>query len=127
LSVLEKLKIKPDVMIVDGQGYAHPRRFGLACHLGVYLDRPVIGCAKTRLTGEYAEPGPNLGDFSLLRDGEEVIGAVLRTKAGTKPVFVSVGHKISLDTAITMVVNCLRGYRLPEPTRVADIIANPNN
>lgn len=120
LAALERLRSLPDVLICDAQGYAHPRRFGLACHLGVYLDHPSIGCAKSRLVGTYDEPGPNEGDRSPLMDGGEVIGMVVRTRERTNPLFVSVGHKVDLETAVEVVLRCLRGYRLPEPTRMAD-------
>ena len=120
LDALAKLRTRPDLLIFDGQGYAHPRRLGLAAHLGVYLDMPSIGCAKSRLIGRYDEPGPNPGDRSPLVDRGEVIGAVLRTKPRTNPLFISIGHKIDLDTAVAVVLRCLRGYRLPEPTRLAD-------
>ncbi|HEV2457064.1 MAG TPA: deoxyribonuclease V [Ktedonobacterales bacterium] len=124
LDALAKLTVQPDLLIFDGQGYAHPRRFGLASHLGVYLDRPSIGCAKSRLIGSYNEPGPEPGDRTPLLDRGEVIGAVLRTKARTKPLFISVGHKIDLETAVEVVLRCLRGYRLPEPTRLAHNLAD---
>lgn len=123
LDAIEKLKQQPDVLIFDGQGYAHPRRFGLACHLGLYLDRPSIGCAKTRFIGTYEQPGPNKGDCSPLLDQGETIGMVVRTKANTNPLFVSVGHKIDLPTAVKVVLRCVRGYRLPETTRAADHLA----
>jgi len=123
LDALAKLKTAPDVLIFDGQGYAHPRRFGLACHLGVYLDRPSIGCAKTRFIGTYAEPGPEKGDCSPLLDQGETIGMVVRTRPGTNPLFVSIGHKIDLPTAVEVVLRCVRGYRLPETTRAADHLA----
>lgn len=120
LDALAKLSALPDVLICDGQGYAHPRRLGLASHLGVYLDHPTVGCAKTRLIGRYAEPGPNAGDFTPLVDHSEIIGVALRSKAGTNPLFVSAGHRIDLETAVELVVRCTRGYRMPEPTRLAD-------
>jgi deoxyribonuclease V len=120
LDALAKLRTRPDLLIFDGQGIAHPRRLGLAAHLGVYLDMPSIGCAKSRLTGRYVEPGPNPGDRSPLLDHGEVIGTVLRTKPRTNPLFVSVGHKIDLETAVEVVLRSVRGYRLPEPTRLAD-------
>ena len=123
LAALEKLKIEPDLLLCDGQGYAHPRRFGLACHLGVYLDKPAIGCAKTRLIGTHAPVGPIPGDYALLFDNSAVIGAVLRTKVDTNPLYISVGHKLDLETALSLVMACLKGYRLPEPTRMADIVA----
>lgn len=127
LKALETLTQTPDLLIFDGHGYAHPRRFGLASHIGVYLDRPSIGCGKTRLVGDFVQPGPNLGDFSALIEktpaGEETIGAVVRTKTGSKPLFVSAGHKIDLPTAVQIIMKCLRGHRLPEPIRVADQIS----
>jgi deoxyribonuclease V len=123
LEAYAKLQTKPDVLIFDGQGIAHPRRLGIAAHLGIYLDMPGIGCAKSRLIGTYTEPGNNQGDFSYLRDGEEILGVVLRSKPKTNPLFVSPGHKIDLDTALKVILQCLKGYRLPEPTRMADIIA----
>src|SRR5579884_796558 len=120
LEAFAQLRAQPDVIICDGQGRAHPRRFGLACHLGLWLDRPTIGCAKTRFVGTYASLGQNKGDRAPLMDGDEVIGAALRTRFQTNPVFVSVGHKIDLDTAAEVVLRCTRGYRLPETTRAAD-------
>jgi deoxyribonuclease V len=124
LAALAQLKAQPDVLLFDGQGYAHPRRFGLASHLGLYLGRPSIGCAKTRLIGTYDEPGPNRGDSAPLLDAGETIGMVVRTKEGTRPVFVSVGYRIDLPTAVAVVLRCVRGYRLPEPIRAADRLAN---
>ena len=120
LDALAMLSTQPDVLICDGQGIAHPRRLGLASHLGVYLERPTVGCAKSRLTGRYIEPGEHAGDFTPLTDRSELIGVVLRTKSRTKPLFVSVGHKMDLETAVALVLRCGRGYRLPEPTRLAD-------
>ncbi|HEY7832651.1 MAG TPA: deoxyribonuclease V [Ktedonobacterales bacterium] len=120
LAALARLGNRPDLLLCDGQGYAHPRRFGLACHLGVFLDCPSVGCAKTRLIGTYDEPGDARGAWSPLRDGDEVIGAVVRTRAGTRPVYVSVGHRVDLATAIAVVLRCARAYRLPEPLRAAD-------
>jgi deoxyribonuclease V len=104
---------------VDGQGIAHPRRIGLASHLGLCLDIPTIGCAKSRLIGEFAEPDVTAGSFTDLVDKGEVIGAVVRTRDGVKPVYVSIGHKISLAEAVRWTLACRRGYRLPEPTRLA--------
>ena len=120
LDALARLTTRPDVLICDGQGYAHPRRLGLACHLGVYLSQSTIGCAKSRLIGVYDEPGPNVGDRSPLVDHGEVIGVALRTKPRTNPLFVSAGHLMDLEMAVAIVLRCLRGYRLPEPTRLAD-------
>ncbi|HST86923.1 MAG TPA: deoxyribonuclease V [Ktedonobacterales bacterium] len=123
LDALAKLRARPDVLIFDGQGLAHPRRLGLASHLGVYLDMPSVGCAKSRLVGRYEEPGPQIGDRAPLVDRGEVVGVALRTKPRTNPLFVSVGHKVDLETAVALVLACLRGYRLPEPTRLADRLA----
>lgn len=109
-----------DLLLVDGQGYAHPRRFGLACHLGLLLDVPAIGVAKSRLLGEHDEPGLEAGDRADLVDGGEVIGGVLRTRSNVKPLYVSVGHRIGQAEAEAWVIRCGRGYRLPEPTRLAD-------
>ena len=104
----------------DGQGYAHPRRCGLAVHVGVQLDVPSVGVAKSRLVGTFEEPGNAEGDASPLTDGGEVIGLVLRTRPGVKPLFISVGHKVDLDSARRLVMACRTKYRLPEPTRQAD-------
>jgi deoxyribonuclease V len=112
-----------DLLLVDGQGYAHPRRFGIACHLGLLLDVPAIGCAKSRLLGEHAEPAAAAGSRSDLIDRGEVIGSVLRTRAAVKPLFVSSGHRIGLAEAEAWVLRCCRGYRLPEPTRLAHLAA----
>ncbi|MFH1370677.1 MAG: deoxyribonuclease V [Planctomycetota bacterium] len=119
IDAIEKLKARPDVFIVDGQGIAHPRRFGIASHIGVLIDRPTVGCAKSRLTGAFEAPGKRKGNYSLLTDGDEVIGAVVRTRTNVKPVFVSVGHKCTLDDAIKVVLECTTKYRLPEPSRLA--------
>jgi len=126
LAAVEKLQNQPEVFIIDGQGIAHPRRFGLAAHLGLFLDRPTIGCAKSRLTGTYEEPPLEKGGYCLLKDEKgkqntqsEIIGAVVRTRTNVKPVFVSVGHKCLLDDAIRVVLDCAVKYRLPEPTRLA--------
>jgi len=124
LAAFARLQHDPDVILVDGQGIAHPRRLGLASHLGVILGRPTIGCAKSRLIGEYAEPGEQKGDRSPLRHAGETIGMVLRTRRRTRPVFVSIGHLIDLDTAVSIVLACTRTYRLPEPARQAHILAN---
>jgi deoxyribonuclease V len=126
LAAFEKLKITPDVVMVDGQGIAHPRRIGLASHLGLCLGLPAIGCAKSRLIGEYAEPGNVAGSYTELRDNGEVIGTVVRTKDGVKPVYVSIGHLVDLPSAVRLVLDCCRGYRLPEPTRLAHLAAGGN-
>jgi deoxyribonuclease V len=124
LDALARLAVIPDVILCDGQGRAHPRRFGIACHLGVLLDLPTVGVGKTRLVGRHAEPGPDKGDWTPLLDDGEVIGAVLRTRAGVKPLYISVGHRISLDSAITLTLACLTRYRLPETTRAAHRLAS---
>ncbi|MEW5803113.1 MAG: deoxyribonuclease V [bacterium] len=124
LAAFSRLRHEPDVTIFDGQGIAHPRRLGIAAHLGVILDRPTIGCAKSRLIGKYAGPGEHKGDRSPLQYEGETVGMVLRTRSRTKPVFVSIGNKIDLDTAVALVLACTRTYRLPEPTRQAHILAN---
>lgn len=119
LPAFERLSTVPDLCIVDGQGIAHPRRIGLAAHLGLFLEVPTIGCAKSRLCGSFVEPDVGAGSFTELYDDSEIIGAVVRTRTGIKPVYVSVGYKISLAAAVHWVLNCCRGYRLPEPTRLA--------
>lgn len=122
LKAFEKLKMEPDLIIFDGQGIAHPRGMGIASHLGIILNKPTIGCAKSKLFGTYKEPGKNEGEFSYLyspHEADNVIGAVVRTKSNTKPVFVSIGHKIDLPTSIKFILECRRGYRIPEPTRIA--------
>jgi deoxyribonuclease V len=126
LAACEKLTVTPDLVMVDGQGIAHPRRMGLASHLGLFLDTPTIGCAKSRLCGRHDEPGYEPGSYTDLIDNSEVIGAVLRTRAGVNPVYISIGHKIDLPTAIHWVIECCRGYRLPEPTRLAHQAAGGN-
>jgi deoxyribonuclease V len=124
LKALQDLDTWPDLLIFDGQGLAHPLRIGLAAHMGVILDQPSVGCAKSRLVGEHEEPGNHVGDWTPLRDGDEVIGAVLRTRAGVKPVFVSIGHRVDLETAIDFVLRCTGRYRLPETTRYAHRVAS---
>lgn len=126
LEACRRLETTPDVVLVDGQGIAHPRRIGLASHLGLLLDTPAIGCAKSRLLGQHDEPGLERGSYALLMDGGEVIGAALRTKAGVRPVYVSTGHKIDLESAISLALACCRGYRLPEPSRLAHLAAGGN-
>jgi deoxyribonuclease V len=121
---LAKLRSTPDIVICDGQGIAHPRRFGLASHLGVLYDVPAIGCAKTRLVGEAEEPGPTRGDRARLKIDGEVVGAVLRTQRGVKPVYVSQGHRVSLDTACEWVLKTASCFRLPEPVRAANQVVN---
>jgi len=119
LAACEELSISPDLVLVDGQGVAHPRRFGLASHLGLFLDVPTVGCAKSRLCGEHDVPGGGPGSYAELVDDEEIIGVVLRTRRRTNPLYISVGHRIDLPGAIHWAMECCRGYRLPEPTRLA--------
>lgn len=126
LEAWQKLVMVPDIIMVDGQGIAHPRRIGIASHLGILIDKPTIGCAKSRLCGYYEMPSDVPGSFASLIDAEETIGVVLRTKNRVKPLFISVGHKISLENAIYWVLECCRGYRLPQPTRLAHMAANDN-
>jgi deoxyribonuclease V len=123
LKAWQKIKRKPDIIIVDGQGIAHPRRFGIASHLGLILDIPSIGCAKSRLIGVHDELPDETGSYTLLRDNNDTIGAAVRTRKGTKPVYISVGHKIDLNTAINTILKCCQGYRLPEPIRIAHMAA----
>lgn len=123
LRALEQLKMEPDAIIVDGHGRSHPRRMGIACHLGVLLDRPTIGCAKSILCGAAAEPKDAVGAWTPLVDHDEEVGAALRTRAGTTPVYVSIGHRVSLATAMNRVLKCCKGYRLPETTRYAHRVA----
>ena len=120
LSALMELEAEPDLLMIDGHGVAHPRRMGIASHLGVLLDMPTIGVAKKRLTGEFEEPGELKGDRAMLMDGNERIGTVLRSRNCTKPLFISPGHRISFETAEMIVSKCITKYRLPEPTRLAD-------
>ncbi|HOQ05720.1 MAG TPA: deoxyribonuclease V [Anaerohalosphaeraceae bacterium] len=119
LKAAEKLKIRPDVFLIDGQGVAHPRRLGLASHLGLCLDAPAIGCAKSRLCGVYEEPQTEKGSWSPLWVDGQPAGAVVRTRRGVKPLFVSVGHRAVLEEAVDFVLGCCRRCRLPEPTRLA--------
>ena len=124
LAAMASLEQRPDLLLVDGHGLAHPRRFGIACHIGLLLDLPTIGCAKSILAGRAEEPGPNPGDWTPLVHRGETIGAALRTRPKVKPIYVSTGHRVSLASAIAFVSECGRGYRLPEPTRLADRIAS---
>ena len=120
ISAIRKLKQTPDVIIVDGQGIAHPQGCGIASHIGVLLDIPTIGCAKSRLVGEYSEPGPKKGQWSPLIYKKEQVGAVLRTRDNVRPVFVSPGHLIDLCSSVAIVLQSLTQYRIPEPLRRAD-------
>ena len=134
IAAIKKLKTRPDIFIIDGQGIAHPRRLGLAAHLGLFFNKPTIGCAKSRLTGFFEDPPPEKGAYSLLKDKKsakqdtqhairdtqyETIGAVVRTRTNVKPLFVSVGNKCLLKDAIKITLGCTTKYRLPEPTRLA--------
>jgi deoxyribonuclease V len=124
LDALEKIKMTPDIILCDGQGIAHPRRLGIASHLGVLIDIPTIGVAKSRLIGKHEELPEIRGNWQPLIHKGETIGAVLRTRIGVKPVYVSSGHRVSLPTAIDYVLRCTPKYRLPETTRVADKLAS---
>ena len=124
LKAFENLHQAPDLVMFDGQGIAHPRGVGLAAHLGLFLDIPAIGCAKSRLCGEHREPGPLPGDHEDLLHQGQVIGSALRTKARVRPVFVSPGHLISLKRSRKITLECCRGYRLPEPIRQAHLAVN---
>jgi deoxyribonuclease V len=119
-----KLACTPDLLICEGQGLAHPRRFGMACLLGLLFDVPTIGCAKSCLIGQYDSPGDRRGNYSFLTHKGETIGAVLRTRDRTKPVFVSIGHRVSLTTACAWILQLTPSYRLPEPIRQANRVAN---
>jgi deoxyribonuclease V len=123
LAACEELDNVPDLILVDGQGIAHPRRLGLASHVGLFLDVPTIGCAKSVLCGQHPLLAEEPGSHAELHDKAEVIGAALRTRHGVRPVYVSVGHKIDLTSALRWVMECCRGYRLPEPTRLAHLAA----
>lgn len=124
LEALAALQGGIDLLLCDGQGIAHPRRCGLASHLGVLVDRPSIGVGKSRLLGRFTPPGPPRGDWSPLLDGDETIGAVLRTRRDVSPLFVSIGHRVDLPTAVDLVLACAPRYRLPETTRQAHRLAS---
>ncbi len=123
LRALEQIETEPDVIIVDGHGRAHPRQMGIACTLGVLLDRPTIGCAKSILVGNAKEPAERVGAWTRLEYQDRVIGAAVRTRLKVKPIYVSIGHRVSLERSIDIVLNCCRGYRLPETTRYAHRVA----
>ncbi|MCX7607590.1 MAG: deoxyribonuclease V [Anaerolineales bacterium] len=124
LAAWEKLRSLPDLVLFDGQGIAHPRGLGIASQMGLWLERPTIGVAKSRLYGQHTEPGPRRGDRAdLLDESGHVIGVVLRTKEKTKPLYISPGHLIDLPHAVSFVLHCCRGFRLPEPTRRAHQLA----
>jgi deoxyribonuclease V len=120
IAAVQALRFLPDLLLCDGQGLAHPRRCGFASHLGLALDLPSVGVAKSRLTGMHDEPGCERGAWTPLLDDGELIGACLRTRSGARPIYVSIGHRVSLETAIRFVLQCTTRYRLPEPTRLAD-------
>jgi deoxyribonuclease V len=120
IAAIRKLARKPDIILVDGQGIAHPRRFGIACHIGVLLDIPAIGCAKTRLVGDHREPNVRKGSWSDLRYEGGIVGAVLRTRHNVRPLFISAGHRIDRSGAVSFVLSCVGSYRIPEPLRCAD-------
>ena len=124
LAALDELRIQPDLLMCDGQGIAHPRRLGIASHIGVLTSLPSIGCAKSLLTGRHTEVPAERGAYVPLTNKGEQIGVVLRSRTGVKPLYISIGHKISLPTAIQYVLACLTKYRLPEPTRAADGLAS---
>jgi len=124
LPALDACRIRPDLILCDAQGYAHPRRFGLACHLGVVTGIPSIGVAKSRLIGSAPEPPQIRGAWTPLRDGDECIGALLRSRPHTRPLYVSIGHRVSLPTAVELVMRTVRRYRLPETTRQAHHLAS---
>src|SRR5690606_30679403 len=125
MQALESITAQPDLLLFDGQGIAHPRRLGIASHIGVLTDMPSIGVAKSRLRGQVREPlGPQKGDWMPLWDKEEIIGAALRTREGVKPIFVSSGHRVSLESAIDFVMACTTRYKLPETTRHAHRLAS---
>lgn len=124
LEAFAQIESKVDAVLFDGQGMAHPRRFGIASHVGLWLDLPTVGCAKTRLIGEYKEPKAKRGSTSPLTKDDETIGAVVRTKDSVKPLYISPGHRIDLEGAVELTLAMSRGYRLPEPTRQAHLTVN---
>ncbi len=124
LEAFAKLRCDPDVAVIDGQGIAHPRRIGFASHVGLWLDRPCIGCAKSLLTGVHGELGLEAGSSSSLIDRGEVVGKAVRTKTAVKPIYVTVGNRIDLQSAVRLVLKTCRGYRIPEPTRQAHLYVN---
>ncbi len=124
LEVWSKLKTEPDAVMFDGQGLAHPRRVGIACHVGLLINRPTFGCAKSVLVGKFEEPGEERGSWSEMIDKGEVVGAALRTKTRTQPIYVSPGHLIDLKSAIRLTLDADGGYRQPEPTRRAHLLVN---
>lgn len=123
LNTVRRLSVKPDLILIDGQGIAHPLRLGLASHIGVLLNIPTIGCAKSRLIGDFKEPSLRKGGWSPLIDHDDRIGAVLRTRDNVRPLFISPGHKIDLETSIKIILQCVTKYRIPEPLRRADMLS----
>ncbi|MVN22896.1 deoxyribonuclease V [Mucilaginibacter arboris] len=119
-----QLEVKPDLMVLDGQGIAHPRRMGIATHFGLVTDTPAMGCAKSLLTGKFEALPETAGSASLIYDQEEVIGAALRTKNKVNPVFISPGHRITLEQSLAIIKQCISGYRIPDPTRKAHLLVN---
>ncbi len=131
VGALKRLKAVPDVILIDGQGIAHPRGFGIACHMGVILGVPTIGCAKSRLVGRYQEPGPEKGSWTYLypealtgEPARDPIGAVVRTRDNTRPLFVSPGNLTDVESSVRTVLGCIGGFRIPEPLRRADMVCN---
>jgi len=124
LEAWEKLDLKPDLMVLDGQGIAHERRLGIATHFGLITDVPTIGSAKSRLTGRYQEPANDVFAQSPMYDKGEVIGVALRSKKNCNPIYISPGHNIDMQQSIDVIKNCIRGYRIPEPTRHAHLLVN---
>jgi deoxyribonuclease V len=120
IAAFARLRVEPDLILIDGHGLAHPRRFGIACHIGVLFDKPTIGCGKSLLVGEYKEPGARAGSTSPLVFKDERVGTVLRTRDGVKPIFVTQGNRVSLATAVRVVRASTDGFRIPRPTREAD-------
>ncbi|OFV84847.1 MAG: hypothetical protein A2620_01620 [Acidobacteria bacterium RIFCSPHIGHO2_01_FULL_67_28] len=120
LDAFAKLRTEPDLLLFDAHGYSHPRRFGLACHLSVIFDKPGVGVAKSLLIGDYQEPPDRVGAWTPLVDSGETIGAVLRTRAGVQPIYISIGHRVDLEAAVELALACTDGTRIPKPTREAD-------
>jgi len=120
LAAFARLRTEPDLILIDGHGRAHPRRFGIACHMGILLEKPTIGCAKSRLVGEHQEPGERAGATTPLMLEGERLGVVLRTRDNVRPIYVTTGHRVSLDSAVSLVKQCVDGLRIPKPTREPD-------
>ena len=120
LAAFARLRTEPDLILIDGHGRAHPRRFGIACHIGILFDKPTVGCAKSRLVGEHQEPGRKAGSTAPLMLEGERLGVVLRTRDDVRPIYVTTGHRVSLDSAVQLVKQCMDGFRIPKPTREAD-------